>query len=339
MWIIILCFIVLLLLFSDCSLTAAVDAIELIAYTLVPSLFPFFVLTNLLTRVGKISLLTGFFCGYPSGAMACAQLYQTGKISKNEALRYSMFTSNAGPSFLISAIGIGMCASKAIGFLLLGIHLAAAFTVALIAWRCFPKEQTHIMQNIVQTQSRPLGMQLTEAITIAIKQIGVVCGYVLIFSVLLGILQALGINSPILFSLLEITTGMNSLLTPLGSSASMPALLTLLPFVAVLLGFSGLCIHAQIIAILNNAGLPARFFTIGKILQAFFSGLYTYILLQIPSIYNLLLHSSITTSVLPESLSSPTSAFGLQLLLVEITLTLAVYCGDFKQKLKQRALL
>lgn len=344
MWILILCLIFLIMTYANVSIEAAKNALELIAYNLLPSLFPFFVLTNMLIKSGKMALLTGFLCGYPAGAMACADLYQTGTLTKEEALRYSMFTSNAGPTFIVGAVGVGMCASKAIGFTLLGVHLAASLTVAILSFLLFPvKKSTSDTPNpqapVQQTISIPFGTQLTEAITSALKQIAVVCGYVLFFAVLLGLLQSLGLQSPIVFSLLEITTGMNCLLTPLGAPASMPALLTILPLAAMLLGFSGLSIHAQIIAILNHGGLPARFFVLGKSLQALFSGLYAWVLLQIPAVYEWLADSSLAVSASADFVPNTASFHTLQVLLLEATAVIAVYCGAIKRKLKRIALL
>lgn len=344
MWILILCLIFLVMTYANVSMEAAKNAMELIAYNLLPSLFPFFVLTNMLMKSGKIALLTGFLCGYPAGAMACAELYKAGTLTKEEALRYSMFTSNAGPTFIVGAVGVGMCASKAIGFTLLGIHLAASVTVAVISLFLFPVKRSTSgtpspQSPILQATAIPFGTRLTDAITSALKQIAVVCGYVLFFAVLLGLLQSLGLQSPVVFSLLEITTGMNCLLTPLGSPASMPALLTILPLAAMLLGFSGLSIHGQIIAILNRGGLPARFFILGKILQALLSGLYAWGLLQIPAIYEWLADSSLTISASADFAPNTVSYNTLQVLLLEATAVIAVYCGAIKRKLKHIALL
>lgn len=344
MWIFILFVIVLIMVQANVSIEAAKSAMELILYNLLPSLFPFFVLTNMLVKSGKIALLSGFLCGYPAGAMACANLYQAGVLSKKEAQRYSMFTSNAGPTFVVGAVGVGMCASKAIGFFLLGIHLAAALAVAGISFFLFPLEKKapgarkpHAAPAL-HAPAIPFGTQLTDAITAALKQIVIVCGYVLFFAVLLGVLQSFGFTSPVLFSILEITTGMNCLLTPLGSPASMPVLLNILPLAAMLLGFSGLSIHAQIIAILNRVGLPARFFVLGKTLQALLSGLFSWLLLQNHIVYTWLAESLLILSASADFTANTTASGNLQLLLLEATAVIAVYCTAMKRKLKRLAL-
>lgn len=343
MWILIIGLIMMVMLYSNLSIDAAQNAVELILYNLLPSLFPFFVLTNMLVKSGRIALLSGFLCGYPAGAMACANLYQEGTLRKEEALRYSMFTSNAGPTFIVGAVGVGMCASKEIGFLLLGVHFMAALTVAALSFLLIPVKKT-VKARTPQTESItvapsvphiPFGTQLTQAITSALRQIAIVCGYVIFFAVLIGLLRATGIQNGIVFSLLEITTGMNCLLTPFGSPASMPALLSILPLAAMLLGFSGLCIHAQIIAILNRAGLPARYFVFGKIMQALFSGLYARLLLQIPSVYQWLADSSIVVSASADLYAQTAIIGSPELLLTELTAALAIACACLKKKLKR----
>lgn len=347
MWILIVGLIVMVILYSNVSIDAAKNAVELITYNLLPSLFPFFVLTNMLVRSGKIALVSGFLCGYPAGATACANLYKEGTLTKEEALRYSVFTSNAGPTFIVGAVGVGMCASKAIGLFLLAIHFAAALTVAALSFLLIPAKKStgtgsgHPSNATASLpkQHIPLGTQLTEAITVAMKQIAVVCGYVLFFAVLMSLLQVAGIQNGIVFSLLEITTGMNCLLTPLGSPASMPALLSILPIAAILLGFSGLSIHAQIISILNRAGLPARYFVFGKTAQALLSGFYTWLLLQIPSVYQYLEGSSLAVSASADLLPQTTVLGSPQLLFAELTAALAVGCVSLKKKLKHSPLL
>lgn len=337
MWILYLLLIVLIMIFSNASIEAAQNAVELFAYSIVPSLFPFFVLTNMLLRSGKAALLPGFLCGYPTGAIACATLYQQGSISRSKAETFSSFTSNAGPTFVLGAVGVTMCRSVAVGSLLLLTHMAAALTT-MLAIKLLKKDDPDY--KVLKSASPPVqqpadkiyfGEQLTNAIVSALKQIAAVGGYILFFAVLIGILKEIGIQNGILFSLLEITTGLKYLISSLPQETFLPALIRILPLAAFLLGFSGLCIHAQIIAILNKGKLRSRFFILGKLMQAVFAGLYTYLLLKLPvvvnAIYELPVFSSANEIVLPVVQGTPI------LLFIEALPVAVILFGALRRKL------
>ena len=97
-----------LLLFPDTSFTCAASGLMLWFETLLPSLLPFMIISNLLIRTdllkkwiripsglwhrffaltcdGAYALLLGFVCGYPMGAKVTADLYRENRISKKEA--------------------------------------------------------------------------------------------------------------------------------------------------------------------------------------------------------------------------------------------------------------
>ena len=96
----------------DCrrTVTFAAQGIALCTATVIPSLFPFFVLSIYLT--GNLSggsgylpiLLSGFLGGYPVGAQAVTENWKTGRISRETANKMLMFCSQAGPSFLFGMV-------------------------------------------------------------------------------------------------------------------------------------------------------------------------------------------------------------------------------------------
>ena len=116
-----------LVLFSKSNLSAAKDGIYLWANSVVPSLFPFFVATELLTYTsiisilgkhlnklmrpifnvpgeGAFALLMGIISGYPVGAKIVCKLKEDGKCSDIEAERLLSFTNNSGPLFIIATV-------------------------------------------------------------------------------------------------------------------------------------------------------------------------------------------------------------------------------------------
>ena len=113
-----------LLLLPEEGAQAARDALALCAQTVVPSLFPFFVLSALLTSgsasalfasllsplmrplfslsgAGASALALGLCGGYPVGARTAAALVENGSLPREEGERLLAFCNNAGPGFLL----------------------------------------------------------------------------------------------------------------------------------------------------------------------------------------------------------------------------------------------
>ena len=129
-----------LILDSRGSLRFASDAIELCIRTVMPSLFPLFVLSiyltgNLGSKSAKAAVITaGFLGGYPVGAQAAAEAYENGQLTKAQADKLLMFCSQAGPAFLF-----GMVSSQFLGisyaWKLWAIQILGALSVYGIVFR------------------------------------------------------------------------------------------------------------------------------------------------------------------------------------------------------------
>ena len=131
------------------------DGLSLCAGTILPALFPFFILSTLTVesglaaRLGRplercmnvlfrvngscaAALVLGLIGGYPVGAKAAADLYRNGRCNESEARRLLGFCNNAGPSFLIGVVGAGIFQSAKLGLLLEGIHIFSALLIGLL---------------------------------------------------------------------------------------------------------------------------------------------------------------------------------------------------------------
>lgn len=143
-----------LVLFSKSNLVSAKNGLILWATAVVPSLFPFFVSTELLSYtnvvkyLGKIlnpimrplfnvpgegafAFLMGLISGYPVGAKIVANFMEQGIVTKDEAERLLAFTNNSGPLFIIGTVGITLFGSTTIGILLFITHILSCITVGI----------------------------------------------------------------------------------------------------------------------------------------------------------------------------------------------------------------
>lgn len=148
-------FLVFLLLFSQTNLFAAKNGLTLWAKNVVPSLFPFFIATELLNYtnlpyyLGKLTnkfmrplfnvpgeasyaFIMGIISGYPVGAKIVNKFVEEGTCTKQEAERMLAFTNNSGPLFIIGTVGISLFGDTTIGIILFITHILACLTVGLI---------------------------------------------------------------------------------------------------------------------------------------------------------------------------------------------------------------
>lgn len=148
-------FVLLLLVFSKSNLASSKSGLLLWANSIVPSLLPFFVATELLSHTfivpllgrvlnnimrpvfnvpgeGAFALIMGIISGYPIGAKIVCDLYKNGVCNTIEAERLIAFTNNSGPLFIVGSVGASMFGDTRTGILLLITHILASLTVGVL---------------------------------------------------------------------------------------------------------------------------------------------------------------------------------------------------------------
>ena len=176
-------FIIFLLLFSKNNLVAAKSGLSLWANSVLPSLLPFFIATELLSYTnvvplcgkllspimrpifnvpgeGAFALLMGIISGYPVGAKIVANLKEQNLCTDIEAERLLAFTNNSGPLFIVGTVGIGLFYNMSIGLILLLTHILACITTGFIfRWWGKRKEKCQwgrfCLAQYVAKQNRP----------------------------------------------------------------------------------------------------------------------------------------------------------------------------------------
>jgi hypothetical protein len=208
-------------------------------------------------------VLPGFLGGYPVGAQITGEGWRRGQITEPAANRLLMFCSQAGPSFFF-----GIVASRFPGiqyaWALWGIQLTSALSVAVLT---FQSEEGKARES----KSHPVS--LTDAMHRSLYAMVSVCGWVVIFRVILGFCDRIPIGNTervLLSGLLEITNGCMKLDT----ITSIPARFLM---AAVMLNFGGLCVMLQTASVIK--GLSMRFYILGKLLQTCFCVLYSLLFL------------------------------------------------------------
>lgn len=266
----------LLILDSRTALEGARQGLELCLQTVIPALFPFFVLSAMLTGsprdhganwlrpVGKITgipagaesiLLAGFLGGYPVGARCICEASRQGRITSRDAARMMGFCNNAGPSFIFGIAG-AMFAEKWVGWALWGIQILSALTVGAI----LPGKTDTRIQSINRQQ-----ITLTSAVSNAGKAICGVCGWVLLFRVVLAFL-----NRWILWLLpAEVSVAVAGLLELTNGCCALNGIRdpgTRFVIASGMLAFGGLCVGMQTASVAE--GVALTWYLPGKLLQS-----------------------------------------------------------------------
>lgn len=212
-----------LLIFSNSNILAVRNSLHLWAVNVIPSLFPFFVATNLLMHTPIISyfellfknimkpifnvngkcafaFIMGIISGYPIGAKIACELQKNNLCTKIEAERLLSFTNNSGPLFIIGTVGISMFGSSLIGILLLITHFFSSITVGII-FRFWKKSSSSnsilIKYNNSSTNEiisfSNLGEIISDSIKSATSTIFMIGGFIVIFACIISIFNSSGI--------------------------------------------------------------------------------------------------------------------------------------------------
>ena len=263
--------------------------------TVIPSLFPFMVISEAilssgigallirpispllqklfrLSETGACALLLGMLCGFPIGAKCTAIALDRGQIDREEAARLLAFSNSPSSAFLISAVGISLWKSRQIGVaLLLTVLITQLLTGLLLAGLPNKRKKTEPpLPLFEQGKARPLGTSLscfTDAVKSSALGMLTVCAYVIFFSTLSGalglILDGLGASTVLkasTFCFLELSGGMSA-------ASAIPNAKTALLLSAFCAGWSGLSVHCQILSVCDGRGLRWRSYFLAKLLQ------------------------------------------------------------------------
>lgn len=283
-----------LILDAKTAVSSAAEGLQLCLQTVVPSLFPFLVAARLFLRsgaaqwctraVGPImepifglppqgasALVLGMLSGYPVGAQTAASLYASGQLTKEETERLLGFCSNAGPAFIFGMVG-GLFGSGKVAAVLFGVHIVSALLTGLVLRPKGPAVTTPRRKAALESST---GLDLPSAMTGAIKTMGLICGYIILFQVIAAFLeQALGTwLAP------AVKIGMAGLLELSGGCSLLPQLEAAglrYCMASGFLAFGGLCVWLQTKSVLAPYRLTGRCYLPGKILQGTIAVLLTW---------------------------------------------------------------
>lgn len=302
-----------LLLYPTQATQAGREGLALCGNVLLPSLFPFFVLSSLVVELGladclgrllsplmvplfrvpgagAAAVVLGFVGGYPVGARTAVSLYESGLCSRTQTERLLAFCNNAGPAFLFGVVGVGVFSSTRAAVLLYLTHIAASLCVGL-CFRFYKPDQPGGASTLPpRIQAPRLAAAFPKCVKQAFQSVLDLSAFVVFFTVavqlcrLTGLLPALagllrrmlalvGADAPWAEPVLVGLVELSGGVLGLGQSGQ-----ATLPLAAFLLGWAGVCVHCQVLSFLAGSGLSSRPYLLGKALHGALSALFLHLL-------------------------------------------------------------
>ena len=252
----IICFIV----FSVRAKAQALEGMKLCLNVIVPTLLPILILTNTiiksssrvfleavfsplarLLRLPKCAccaLILGLIGGYPTGAILTNELFILHLIDRQTAKRLLRCSFCGGVAFIITAVGTIHLNSTKTGIIIYTVNVLSSIII------CVADGIIHPNTNKI-TQEYSIGSQsfcdaLINSIECSTKSVAVMCGCIVFFSAICGLVSI----PPFAMPLIEITNGIFKF------DGSIP-----LPYLCFFLSFGGLCIHLQILNVIKSTGI------------------------------------------------------------------------------------
>ncbi len=252
--------------------------LENAAVLLIPSLFPFMVLSSFMIRsgacepVGKMlspvtkflfglpaaaasAILMSLVGGFPVGAKCIRLLYENGRITHAQAKRMSDFCVCSGPAFLITAVGTLLLHNAAVGIILYLSQVLSAILLGMLS-RLFAKDT---QQPAVPSAAVPTDLMQSFILscTDGASAIIELTAMVAVFSGIMALLPQAAV-------LLEVTAACKNLTDrPLWC-------------IAFASGYGGLCVHFQIFSLLKDLHISKLRFELFRLANAALSAGITY---------------------------------------------------------------
>ena len=326
---------------------AALIGVNLVVKTIIPTIFPFSVICNLLISydgVGLYSKILGpilckplklsksssfpivasFLSGYPLGCKYCCDLYSLGYIDRKEFERLLNIASNASPMFIIGSIGATMLGDIRLGFILLIGNYLSSIIVGILTMNN-SKTSSNMKELPKNNSNVNFGSALKSALDNGINTTLQVGAFVVLFSIIISIIKNNTYISIVFYNIeeflnlpkysiyglflgsVEFTNGCK-LITTL--PLTLPFKLAIISFIC---SFSGLSVIAQISSFVYKYDISIAKYSFIKFIQGVISFSITFI---ISSVFSLKYTAYTSTTTIDNFNVSIIISLSLSLLLI-----------------------
>lgn len=295
---------------SDAVIDSARFSFTIWKDNIFPTLFPFFVASNLLIKYGFVELIGEFLkpvmnkvfktngessfvlilsmlSGFPSSAKYTKELYDNGLINDKEASKLLTFTHFPNPLFVIGTVAFTFIKNRTIGyFILLSIYISNII-IGLIFRNYYVSKSDNFKISLKRAisnmkdrykKNKNFGIILTntliESINLLLLILGTISLFLIINKIITNMFGINDFNRAILSGILEMTGGLKyfSLLNiPLSIKAI---------FSAMILAFGGLSVHTQVYSIIADTKIKYTPYLCARIIHIVLSGVLMYLFMS-----------------------------------------------------------
>ncbi len=288
---------VMLIMMRDTVAEKISEALTVCADVLIPSLFPFMVLSSFASSADIFSdknritvffmnklfrlpssaitaVIFGMIGGYPVGARVIESLYADGSISHSDAKHLFTFCVNAGPAFIVSAAGGMIIGSRIAGYIILVSVLLSSFLVGFVYARL--KNCSNPNEKYIYKDKTDYSTAIVSAVSSSCSGMLSICSWVIVFMAFSVMVETVITNNTILLlyqSVAEVTSGLPSALK-VGD----------VPFSAACIAFGGISVMCQILPLMKKCGIKVREYLFFRIVNSVFVYFITSVIIKIVSV-------------------------------------------------------
>ncbi len=284
-------------------------SISIWSNNLFPTLFPFFVLSEVMINYGIVELASELFkpimnklfkiksetafifimsiiSGFPSSAKYTKELYDSGLINEYEGTKILTFTHFSNPLFILGTLSILFLNNKETGLLILLCHYLTNIIIGLLFRNYYPSKSDNnkisfkdaINKMHQHRLNNPLnfGQIITKAISNTINTLLIILGtittFLIITTIINNIINLNNYHQSVLNGVFEMTQGLkyiSVLSIPLKLKATLSTMI---------ISFGGLSVHMQVMSIISNTKIKYIPYLTARLLHAAIASFLVYIL-------------------------------------------------------------
>ena len=294
-------FFLLMFLFPQPVFQGAKDGLLLWFNTVLPTLLPFLIISNLLINTqavhavsrgagfflrpflrvsdyGAYTVLAGFFCGYPMGGKTASDLIRSGRITKAEGAYLLSFCNNTSPMFVVSFVAAQNLKRPALALPALGILWISAIACSFLFRRNLARKvylrERHSSDVLCPALTSSDGDRtdhnasrqsslLDNCIMDGFEAITKIGGYIMLFSICIELFGLLPFHdAPFFQMILSSLEITNGIVLISDTGFSFPAKFILCMSLA---SFGGWCSVAQTQCMIQKSGLSISSYIVQKL--------------------------------------------------------------------------
>ncbi len=279
---------ILMLISSEVAIEYMKKGLKLCVATVIPSLFPFMIVSELVASSGVgVSLskifakpmrllfnvseggastyILGALCGFPIGAKTAVSMYDRGLMTKAELERLLTFCNNPGSAFVISAVGVSLLGDESTGIMLYICVIISSLMIGFAGKFLFRGEPVPYTKTAIRYSCDV--KTITDAVqSSAVSMLGI-CAYVVFFSVLVGCIGAILSHFSVPCEIVAIISGFFEISSGMGAAVDVSNGYLSIILCALFAGWSGLSVHFQIISVCSGRGINFKPYIIAKAAQ------------------------------------------------------------------------